>query len=282
MKTLFTILARLPWCIMYAISDVLYVLVYHIAGYRKAVVRDNLARSFPEKAESERRRIEKDFYRHFCDMLVEVVKLFRLKPAEVMERMEFLPCPEVERWYAEGRTVLGLMGHCGNWEYITSYALRVPDSVHVIQLYKQLYNPVFDRLMHDLRERFGSESVEARRAYHTIARYMERGNQMAVGFLADQAVAASKFSLDFMGRTAPVFEGAERIGAHFHCAIMYFDISKVSRGRYRVRVVPVTPDAAQEEEHAVTTRYVRLLEESIRRQPAIYLWSHRRWKFARS
>ena len=282
MKRIFSILSHLPWGVMYGISNVLYVLVYYLVGYRRGVVRANLEKSFPEKEDSERRGIEKAFYRHFCDMLVETVKLFSMPEDEIRRRMEFPPCPEVERWYAEGRSVLGLMGHMGNWEYIPSYTLHVPRHVHVIQLYKQLYNPGFDRLMHDLRERFGSESVEARKGYHTIAGYIGAGQQVAVGFLADQAVDRAKFSLDFMHRTAPVYEGAERIGRHFHCAILYFDIEKTSRGHYRVHTIPLTADASAEEEHTLTTRYIRLLEASIRRQPELYLWSHRRWKYAQS
>ena len=282
MKRLFSFLSRLPWRLMYLLSDCLYGVVYHLVGYRREVVRENLAKSFPEKERDELLQIEKDFYHHFCDILIETVKLFRMSEESVQNRMEFVPCPQVERWYAQGRTVLGLMGHLGNWEYIPSYTLHIPDSVHVIQLYRRLKSPGFDQLMHDLRERFGSESVEAGHGYHTIANYLQQGRQLAVGFLADQAVDRSKFSLDFMHQVAPVYEGAERIGRQFHCAILYFDIEKVSRGYYRVHTIPITDDAANEPLHAITARYVRLLEKSIRRQPSIYLWSHRRWKYAQS
>ncbi|MBO4371118.1 MAG: lysophospholipid acyltransferase family protein, partial [Paludibacteraceae bacterium] len=187
----------------------------------------------------------------------------------------------MNEWLSQGRSVIGVFGHYGNWEYITAYQLHCP-RVHVMQLYKRLTNEFSENLMLHIRQRFGSECVEAGNAYRRLLAAKRSGEQVAVGFIADQAVWPAHFWLEFMHQDSPVFEGAQRISSKLDFGLVYFDIYKVKRGYYEVKVIPMAEHPAEFPEHALTERYFRLLENTIRRNPEYYLWSHNRWKFKRS
>ena len=73
----------LPYPLLYFLSDILYIIVYRILGYRKNVVFTNLQRSFPNKNTEELYDIMSGFYRHFCDVLVEILKGFTISEEDV-------------------------------------------------------------------------------------------------------------------------------------------------------------------------------------------------------
>ena len=70
------VLNKLPFCVLYFLSDILYYFVYYVLRYRRDVVRKNLVGSFPEKDLSEIKKIEKNFYSSLCDYFVETVKFY--------------------------------------------------------------------------------------------------------------------------------------------------------------------------------------------------------------
>ena len=61
-------------------------------------------------------------------------------------------------------------------------------------------------------------------------------------------------------------------------AAVYWDLTKKGRGRYHIMVRPITDNVAETGEGEVTDTYFKLLEDTIRRQPQIWLWSHNRWQ----
>ena len=115
----------LPMWVHYLISDGIYVVVYHLVGYRKKMVRKNLADSFPRKSEEELRLIEKDFYRWFCDYLVETIKLLTISKKELKRRMVFKGTEVVDEIVGNGQSCAVYLGHYCNWEWITSLPLWV-------------------------------------------------------------------------------------------------------------------------------------------------------------
>ena len=138
--------ALLPMWALYILSDILYVLVYKVVRYRVKVVRQNMKASFPDKSDTELRRLEREFYHHFADYVVETIKLAHIS-LEELQRRAFLKNPElVDTLMEKGHTCfILLMGHYGNWEWFSGSTSRFKDS-RIYQIYRPLNNQAFDRL----------------------------------------------------------------------------------------------------------------------------------------
>ena len=105
---------------MYLLSDILFFIAYHLAGYRRKVVRENLAACFPEKSKQELREIERQYYRHMCDLLIEGAYNLFASPDAIKRRYRLTNRQLVDRYYEQGRTVVLMSAHYGNWEYMVS------------------------------------------------------------------------------------------------------------------------------------------------------------------
>ena len=79
----------LPFRLLYTVSDLLYLLMYNIFGYRKQTVIENIKLVFPKKSDLEVKRITKKFYKHFCDMILESIKSMHISRKSMQERFTF-------------------------------------------------------------------------------------------------------------------------------------------------------------------------------------------------
>lgn len=275
----FSLIAMLPFGVLYFISDILYGLVYKVVGYRKKVVRKNLRNSFPEKSKSELMHIEKEFYRHFCDYFVETIKTLRITDKEIRERMVFENIDVIDELTKDGNSCLLSMGHYGNWEWIPSIILHIPERIKLGMVYKRLSSKDFDDLFLRIRARFGPKAIEMKSIYRTIVRNRNEGVTMLLGFLNDQRPRkhANEYWLKFLNQDTLAQTGMERIASQMGFAVAYLDIVKVKRGYFKCSVSAITPDASKEDEHFVTDTYTRKLEQTIKNNPAYYLWTHNKW-----
>lgn len=275
----FSLIAMLPFGALYFISDILYGLVYKVVGYRKKVVRKNLRNSFPEKSKSELMHIEKEFYRHFCDYFVETIKTLRITDKEIRERMVFENIDVIDELTKDGNSCLLSMGHYGNWEWIPSIILHIPERIKLGMVYKRLSSKDFEDLFLRIRARFGPKAIEMKSIYRTIVRNRNEGVTMLLGFLNDQRPRkhANEYWLKFLNQDTLAQTGMERIASQMGFAVAYLDIVKVKRGYFKCSVSAITPDASKEDEHFVTDTYTRKLEQTIKNNPAYYLWTHNKW-----
>lgn len=275
----FSLIAMLPFGALYFISDILYGLVYKVVGYRKKVVRKNLRNSFPEKSKSELMHIEKEFYRHLCDYFVETIKTLRITDKEIRERMVFENIDVIDELTKDGNSCLLSMGHYGNWEWIPSIILHIPERIKLGMVYKRLSSKDFDDLFLRIRARFGPKAIEMKSIYRTIVRNRNEGVTMLLGFLNDQRPRkhANEYWLKFLNQDTLAQTGMERIASQMGFAVAYLDIVKVKRGYFKCSVSAITPDASKEDEHFVTDTYTRKLEQTIKNNPAYYLWTHNKW-----
>ena len=275
----FSLIAMLPFGALYFISDILYGLVYKVVGYRKKVVRKNLRNSFPEKSKSELMHIEKEFYRHLCDYFVETIKTLRITDKEIRERMVFENIDVIDELTKDGNSCLLSMGHYGNWEWIPSIILHIPERIKLGMVYKRLSSKDFDDLFLRIRARFGPKAIEMKSIYRTIVRNRNEGVTMLLGFLNDQRPRkhANEYWLKFLNQDTLAQTGMERIASQMGFSVAYLDIVKVKRGYFKCSVSAITPDASKEDEHFVTDTYTRKLEQTIKNNPAYYLWTHNKW-----
>lgn len=273
--------ALLPFKVLYILSDFLYLIVYHLVGYRRKLVRKNLKNAFPEKSEKSIVKIEKKFYHHLCDYFVETIKTFHLSDQEVRKRMKFENPEMIDRLTANGKSCIVSLGHYGNWEWVTSIGLHLASDVKLGLVYKKLHSSSFDYLFRTIRSHFGAKPIEMQNVIRQMIRFQQQGETTVIGFLNDQRPSPrqEKYWTIFLNQQTPVQVGMEKIARRLGNPIVYLDIEKVKRGYYNGKFFVITPDASEEPEFSVMEKYMRKLEETALREPAYYLWSHNRWKF---
>lgn len=277
-------LSLLPFRVLYFVSDLLYYPLYYVVGYRRRVARKNLSECFPEKSKEELLRIEKQYYHFLCDYAVETLKLFSMSEKSLMRRIRFSGHEELQEQLKTRNCVL-FMGHYCNWEWVASLplqmdSLRKDDSFVFGQIYHALENKNFNDLFLRLRGRFGSVSIEMMTALRHLVQYRIENKRFIVGFISDQSPNWNHVHLwtPFLNHKTAVFTGAERIAKSTNAVVMYLDMERVKRGHYHARFIKITDDPKRYPDYQLTEQYAVLLEQSIRRAPQYWLWSHNRWK----
>lgn len=275
--------ARLPLGMMYGISDFAAFIMYHVIKYRRGIVRKNLTRAFPDADIKQIVKWEKGFYRHLCDVFIEAAKLAHISDKEVEQRMVIRNYDKVNRAIEADRPVVLMLGHYGNWEWVTSINRKFVAEAHGCQIYHPLSDKNFDKLMLELRGRFGTESIPMARAVRRLFEIEKSGKHYVCGFIADQRPNGSSFHhwTDFMGIDTPYVVGGESIGDHTKAVYLYVDVEKTKRGHYVITFEDIVPPEDDKEEYPYTREYMRMLERSIRRAPQYWLWSHNRWSRTR-
>ena len=282
---LLRLISRLPLGVLYVLADLCFPLLYYVARYRRKVVTENLNNAFPELSPRERHKIRRRFYRWFCDYVVETLKLLSISRQEMMRRMVIEGVDEMERSLETKPFVFIFLGHYCNWEWVSSIPLwyQKEDS-HGAQLYRPLKNKAFDGLFLEMRSRFGSENISKYEALRHILQLRRNGKKTCIGFISDQTPGWNSIHdwVDFLHQDTPVFTGTERIAKKVDAAIFFADIRRVRRGYYHLVLRRMTDEPKAFPDYALTEQYMRELEQIIRRQPHLWLWSHRRWKHRRA
>lgn len=277
------VLSLLPLRVLYVLSDLLYLLVSRVVRYRHRVIWNNLLTSFPEKTPQELRQIQRGFYRYFCDYLVETIKLMTISERQLRRRMTFTGTDELNQVLNSGQSCAVFLGHVGNWEWITSLPFWVSPDVQCAQIYHPLENPSADRLFLKVRERLGAKCIAMNDTLREVVRYRREGRTICVGYISDQKPHWVNIHhwVDFLNHDTPVLTGTERIARSTGHAVFYADVTRLSRGHYNCEMRLITRDPKSMAEWELTDIYFRELEATIRRNPAIWLWSHNRWKRTR-
>ena len=276
-------ISLLPLCILYLFSDFLFVVIYHVIHYRRDVVLANLSSSFPEKDADEIRMIERKFYYCLCDYFVETIKMMTMSKKQMRRRMVFKGINVIEKCIGNGQSVAVSLGHIFNWEWVTSLPLWVPSNAKCGQLYHALENPTFDLLFLNIRQRWSAECIELKDILRKTIDYKRMGQLTVIGYIGDQVPHWNNIHhwCQFLNHDTPVMTGMERIALKNHQALVYLNVSRVKRGYYEAEFQLITQQPNELKEFEATDIYYRKLEDNIRKQPELWLWSHRRWKRTR-
>ena len=277
--------ALLPLKILYILSDILFFPMFYIVRYRRKLVYQNMKDSFPEKSEKEIRRMEKAFYHHFCDYIVETIKLLHISDKETRKRVKFHNTEALQEIVDNGGSCLMLLGHYGNWEFVPSVTLWMrKGSVIFAQIYRPLKNKWFDRFFLKLRGRYHSECIAKQDTLRSILRYKSSGRPSITGFMADQTPSPANIHhwVNFLNHDTPVFTGVEKIAHKVGFSVFYFDVEKIKRGYYSVTIREISKNPKETEECEITNKYMEMMETTILRAPEYWLWTHNRWKHKRS
>ena len=282
LKALVSILSRLPLSVHYFFADYLiYPLMYYVVRYRRRLVAKNLRLSFPDKTDKERRQIMRDFYRQFCYTIVETVYGYRMSDKEMKQRVVFEHMDEVNKLVDAAGGGLFMLAHFGNWEWMASVQQWVSEGVTELNVYRKLKSEAMDALMLDIRAKRGGACVEKQRILRELVRYRAEKKTVTVGLLSDQKPRpeVTRTWTTFLHQETGFLDGAEVLGKKFGYPVFYLYITRTERGYYKAEMKTIAADPKSTAEGEITEKYARLLEQNIKEQPHLWLWTHNRWKW---
>jgi len=277
----FWLTSVLPFWLLYFFSDLLFILVYYLLGYRRKVVMSNLRLVFPDRSEQYYRRIARGFYRHLCDLVFETIKNLTISEREMRRRFRVENPVLADQLYNQGRSAILLCGHYGSWEWSGIINRQIP--FKCLAVYKELDNPHFDNLVRKIRERFGGEIISRKKVVSRLFRLNKKGEKTMTLILADQTPKFGGFKHRdlFMDIDVPVFTGPEELAKKLDFVLLYLRIEKIKRGYYTARLEVLEDQPTGVADFELTRRFLNQLEGQIKKDPSLYLWSHKRWKLRR-
>ncbi|MFV8361026.1 lysophospholipid acyltransferase family protein [Flavobacterium sp. LS1P3] len=275
------IISILPFRIFYWFSDFIYLIVYHIIGYRKKTVKENLALALPHLNDKERLTIEKKSYHHLCDMFLEMIKTMTISSAEMNKRFVVTNIELVKEYENKGKSTVLLASHYASWEWLLS--INQKTKFKGIGVYKKIANKYFDKLIRDIRSKYNAELVETKKAIPLMAENQKNGILSMYGLASDQSPKLNRaFHWDkFMGIEVPVHTGAEMLAKKYDLNILFVKVKKVKRGFYEATFVPITDNPTSIPDFEITNTFLREVEKQILEAPEYYFWTHKRWKHRR-
>jgi len=272
------LISRLPFRALYFLSDLLYPLIYYVIGYRKKVVRDNLALVFPDKTAQQRLSIEKKFFRHMCDMFLEMIKTMGITTKQAEERYVFTNIEVFHELENQGRNTLLMLAHYASWEWVFSLNTKIVSKGYAI--YLKIQNAYFDKLVRDIRSKFGTTLIVTNESRKLAKQAKVSGELFCLGIVSDQSpmMSRARHWTEFMDVKVPVHIGAEEMAKEHNLVPLYLKVEKVKRGYYKATFKKLCDNPNDLSDYAVTDMFLRETEKSIKETPEFYFWTHKRWK----
>lgn len=274
-------ISKLPFRILYLISDISYLITYYIIGYRKKIVRKNLALALPHLSDQERLRIEKKSFQHFCDIFLEMIKTMSISKKEISKRFVFTNFEVYQKLEEQDKSIAMMLAHYASYEWVISMNNYVKFSAFAI--YKKIANPYFDKLVRKIRSRFKAELINTKESIPCIIRNKKNNLLSIYGFASDQSprISSAFHWQKFMGIEVPVHTGAELLSKKFDMNVIFLKVTKVKRGYYEASFEILSENAKAVPNYEITDKFLKLVEEQIYEAPEYYLWTHKRWKHQR-
>lgn len=270
-------ISKLPFRLLYALSSVFYYLLFYIFPYRKKVVKQNLRIAFPDKSEQEINLICKKFYKHFCDIVLETIKVFSIDEPTLHERLQILNPEFLLKYKQQNRSVILVTGHYASWEW-AALAFTGKTSYKTMGIFKPLSNQFFNQLLISSRGKFGCELCAPRQ----VGTFMEnhKNELYAYGFIADQnpSNVSKGHWMEFFGKQVPVNFGLEKYAKKYDMPVVFGKILKQKRGYYTMEYIELTDTPNTFADGKICEMFMEFLEQIIKDQPEYWLWTHKRWK----
>ena len=274
---LIRIFTYLPFWFLYGLSNVFAFLLDGVIRYRRKLVESNLQHAFPHLNAREISKLRRQFYLHFCDVWMEALKGLSLSETAFKKRVKIENPELLLRYTEQGRAVMALTSHRANWEWLTpSHSLILP--VPIDAVYKKVNSEFFEKLMQQIRGRFGARMVEKKNLLRDSIQRNKIPRILAI--MSDQSPQKRQNHrwYTFMNRPTPFYNASDKLASKLNMPVVYADMDRVSRGYYSVKFHLISDQPASLPEGEITRAYIQFMEEGLKRKPADYLWSHNRWK----
>lgn len=273
------VISILPFPIFYFVSDCFYILIYKIIGYRKKTVRANIKLTLPHLSDKEVVEVEKKFYHHMCDMFLEMIKTMTISEEDIKKRFTFTNIDLFHEYEKKNKSIILFYAHYASWEW--SPTLGFYTSFKGYGIYKKIQNPYFDKLVRDIRSRFGAELIDTKSTVKKVKENQQNQILGVYGFISDQTPSRQKAKYwdEFMGQIVPIHTGGENLARELDMNVLYMKVVKTKRGHYEATFIPITDDIKSLPENEASKRFIREVEKQIHEAPEYYFWTHKRWKF---
>jgi Kdo2-lipid IVA lauroyltransferase/acyltransferase len=275
------LISILPFPLLYAFSDFIYLILYYVIGYRKKTVRENLAMALPHLSDKERLIIEKKSFHHLCDMFLEMAKTMTISRAEMNKRYVFTNMETYLELEKKGKSIALMCAHYASYEWAVSMNHHINFIGYGI--YKKIANKYFDKLVRDIRSKFKAVLITTKETKPTIE-YNAKNNILGIyGFASDQTPRRSDnlYWYTFMGIETPIHFGAEMLAKRYDMNVIFLKGRKVKRGYYEATFEVLSTDAKSVPNYKISEEFMKKVEQQIYESPEFYLWTHKRWKHKR-
>lgn len=275
------IVSNLPFWLLYQLSNLLYVFLYHLIGYRKAVVQKNITLCGFATSPAEQKKVERKFYRFLCDLFLEAIKVKGMSKAQMMRRFSVTNPELLEDFAKQGKSVFVMTGHYANFEWLLALGYYV--SLKPVAIYAPLQNKYFDKYIKKVRSIHNAALVSRKNFADEFATSQRENKLRLVGFAADQSPQrkSKNYYRTFFGHKVPVFTGAERLGKRFDVPVVMAKVKRIKRGYYQTTFSVLAEHPNELPDYQITDAFYEALEEQIKEDPSQYFWTHNRFKLMR-
>ncbi len=274
------LIGLLPFFVLYLFSDFSRIILYHIAGYRKTVIRQNLIKTFPNLNQDELNKIIGSTYKNMTDILVEGIKSFTMSRKQIRKRHQILNPEILDPYFEQGNSIIAVTGHYANWEW-GSLSAGLQTKYKVVAFYKPLSNKWIDKFLRWSRSRFGTSLASIYETSKTFEKYQATKTIFVMAADQSPAKAEKAFWVNFLGRDTAFLHGPEKHAHSNDYPMFYVDIQRIKRGFYQLKLSCLVENPLILNEGEITEKFAKRLETSIKNDPGNWLWSHRRWKLSR-
>lgn len=272
------LISLLPFRLLYILSDFVYFVVYRIIKYRKKIVRENLSLALPNLSKEEREVIEKKFYKHLCDMFLEMIKTLTISKEEMDKRYKFTNLDVYRDLERKGKSISLLCAHYASYEWVISMNRHI--TFRGYGIYKKIANKYFDKVVHNIRSKFKANLITTKETAATIENNYKKGVLSLYGFASDQSPKLDRavYWDKFMGIKTPIHVGAEMLSKRYDMNVIFLRTKKIKRGFYEGTFELMAENPMETKRFEITADYISRVEKQIYEAPEFYLWTHKRWK----
>jgi KDO2-lipid IV(A) lauroyltransferase len=271
-------LSLLPLPVMYILSDIIFVILYHLIGYRKKVVLNNLNNSFPNKTEKEINQISKQFYSHFFDIIVESIHLFSISKEEALKRCKCRNPELLNHYFDKGKSIALGCGHFNNWEF-ASVVFDAQVKHKTIGIYTSLSNAFLDEKLRKSRTKYGVVLASKKEIKGIVEENKDQRSVIVFGTDQNPSSQSKKlYWTQFLNQDTAVNYGLEKYALDYDIPVIFMKIDKIKRGYYEYDFELVTENPKDTAYGEITDGHTLALEKQIKENPQFWLWTHKRWK----
>ena len=251
---------------------------YYLIPARARLIDHNLQLAFPDSTRRWRKRVRHGCCLHFSRMMLELIWQRNMNEAWIASHVRWINPELPTRLLQQGRGLIGVGGHFGNWEVMGGATAR--SGVPVSYIVKRIHDPVLDQVVNEARASHGIEIIYTREAGRKVLKHFSR--QRLVAFLADQDAGTRGVFVPLLGRPASTRRGAALYALRMKTPMIFVSCQRRGRDSFEIEFVEIPVEehwtACDKDVAALTARFTALLEERIRACPEQWFWMHRRWK----
>jgi len=271
--------SKLSYRKLYSFAKFIGSILLKLDTKRKNITLDNISKAFPEKSKDWHKRVMIDSYTSLSLSIIEFLAIRHKKNDELHELIEYKGLEKIIEESKQGKGVLLLSGHFGNWELLAMGA-GLFSNIPALIVVKPQSNKFIDKHFNEIRTMHGNRVVSTYKAAREIIHTLKTGGALAL--LADQSATADRdIFVDFFGRPAATYEAPADLALRFKVKILMGFAVRDDSGKYHVEIFEIPSGDLEYNKEGIkelTRRHVKALEDEIRKHPGHWAWQHRRWK----